>query len=172
VPDILDQIDAAIDQRCTCGCGAKLRPNGPSAYFAGEDCQQRWRCDQLDPERARRRAERTAQRRLALAERAAISELIRTAYTTTPDRERVAAAMRQAEAILTEMANRLRPVFEAIARAGEELARQWAPVLAAQGITPEPTSLRERALAHVHNRNTGPPIPQRAPRRIDPRRSR
>lgn len=172
VPDILDQIDAAIDQQCACGCGAKLRTGGPSAWFAGEGCQERWRYDQLDPERARRRAERAAQRRLALAERAAVRRLIRTGQTTTLDQEQVAAAMRHATAILTELAERLRPVFQAIARAGEQITAQLAPMLAAQGITPLPTDPRERALAHVRNRNTGPQQQARAPRRIDPRRNR
>lgn len=172
MPDILDQIDAAIDQQCACGCGAKLRPNGPSAWFAGEGCQERWRYDRLDPERARRRAARAEQRRVALAERAAVRELVRTGQTTTPDREQITAAMRHAEAILTELAERLRPVFQAIARAGEQIAAQLAPMLAAQGITPLPTDPRERALAHVRNRNTGPQRQLRAPCRIDPRRNR
>lgn len=46
--------------------------------------------------------------------------------------------------------------------------------LRAAGLVPPavPTDARERALAHVRTRNTGPAQQQRAPRRIDPRRSR
>jgi hypothetical protein len=40
--DILDQIDAAVDERCACGCGRHLPPDGPSAYFATPECQARW----------------------------------------------------------------------------------------------------------------------------------
>jgi hypothetical protein len=40
---ILDRIDRAISGLCECGCGQPLPENGPSMYFASEDCQQRWR---------------------------------------------------------------------------------------------------------------------------------
>lgn len=38
----LHAIDAAVDQLCACGCGRQLDAAGPSAYFAGPECQQRW----------------------------------------------------------------------------------------------------------------------------------
>lgn len=40
--DILDLIDNATEQRCACGCGTRLDPDGPSAWFASEWCQKRW----------------------------------------------------------------------------------------------------------------------------------
>ncbi|MBM0257365.1 hypothetical protein [Micromonospora sp. 4G55] len=40
--DIVDQIDAAIDGRCACGCGARITHRSPSAYYATERCQDRW----------------------------------------------------------------------------------------------------------------------------------
>jgi hypothetical protein len=40
--DILDRIDAAIEERCACGCSRPLHPNGPSGFFASQDCQARW----------------------------------------------------------------------------------------------------------------------------------
>src|SRR5690606_18712885 len=44
--DVLDRIDATLNGRCACGCGRKLDPAGPSAWFAGERCQRRWERDQ------------------------------------------------------------------------------------------------------------------------------
>ncbi|MFB6392615.1 hypothetical protein [Polymorphospora lycopeni] len=43
---LLDRLDAAIDGRCACECGRQLDPNGPSAYFAGQECQTRWNAAQ------------------------------------------------------------------------------------------------------------------------------
>jgi hypothetical protein len=40
--DILTAIDAATESLCACGCGQQLDPDGPSAWFAGQDCQRRW----------------------------------------------------------------------------------------------------------------------------------
>lgn len=40
---MLNQIDAALANLCACGCGAPLPLGGLSAWFAGQDCQQRWR---------------------------------------------------------------------------------------------------------------------------------
>lgn len=42
VTDILDLIDNATEQRCACGCRAALDPDGPSAWFASQECQRRW----------------------------------------------------------------------------------------------------------------------------------
>lgn len=44
--DILDQITAAVDGRCACGCGAAVTDDSPSAWFAGEKCQIRWQRQQ------------------------------------------------------------------------------------------------------------------------------
>jgi hypothetical protein len=169
---ILDQIDAAVEERCACGCGTQLSPAGPSAYFASEGCQQRWRYRQLDPERARRLAERAKQRQLARVERSVARELIRSGQTTTLDREQVTAAVHEAQSLLADFAERLRPVIQAIGRAVEEFLAQLAPIVAAQDASVLPTDPRERALWHVRNRNTGPQATPRAPRRIDPRKGR
>lgn len=40
--DILADIDAAVDGLCADGCGRRLNPDGPSAYWATEACQERW----------------------------------------------------------------------------------------------------------------------------------
>lgn len=40
--DILSEIDDAISDRCCCGCGETLDPNGPSAYYVDADHQRRW----------------------------------------------------------------------------------------------------------------------------------
>lgn len=40
--DVVARMDAAIANVCACGCGRALRPDGPSAWFAGPDCQHRW----------------------------------------------------------------------------------------------------------------------------------
>ena len=43
MPDaILTRIDATVEGRCACGCGTRLDPDGPSAWFAGERCQRRY----------------------------------------------------------------------------------------------------------------------------------
>lgn len=36
----LAAIDAATGQLCACGCGTKLDPNGPSAWFVNQDHQR------------------------------------------------------------------------------------------------------------------------------------
>jgi hypothetical protein len=42
MPDILDAIDAATEERCACGCGTRLDPDGPSGWWATEHCQATW----------------------------------------------------------------------------------------------------------------------------------
>lgn len=37
--DMLARLDSAVDELCACGCGRKLDPNGPSAWYASQDCQ-------------------------------------------------------------------------------------------------------------------------------------
>lgn len=39
---IIDQIDAAVAERCACGCNTALAPDGPSGWFATQGCQHRW----------------------------------------------------------------------------------------------------------------------------------
>lgn len=39
---VLDRIDATVDELCGCGCERALRPDGPSAFFATQECQSRW----------------------------------------------------------------------------------------------------------------------------------
>lgn len=41
-PAALEAIDATVDGRCACGCGAVLDPGAPSAWFASPVCQQRF----------------------------------------------------------------------------------------------------------------------------------
>lgn len=40
--NFLDRLDAAVEQRCACGCGAPIGDLSPSAYFATEACAARW----------------------------------------------------------------------------------------------------------------------------------
>ena len=40
--DILDLIDNATQNLCACGCGTRLPADGPSAWFASQDCQKLW----------------------------------------------------------------------------------------------------------------------------------
>lgn len=44
--DILDRIDDAIEERCACGCGRPLPADGPSGFFATQECQARWHAAQ------------------------------------------------------------------------------------------------------------------------------
>jgi hypothetical protein len=48
VTDILDTIDAATGALCACGCARPLDPDGPSAWWATEDCQQTWQSGRPD----------------------------------------------------------------------------------------------------------------------------
>jgi hypothetical protein len=49
--DILDRIDDAIEERCACGCGQPLHRDGPSGFFASQQCQARWHAGQAtDPD--------------------------------------------------------------------------------------------------------------------------
>lgn len=40
--DVLDRIDAAVNQQCACGCRTPIGDASPSAYFASAACQSRW----------------------------------------------------------------------------------------------------------------------------------
>ena len=40
--DILDLIDNVTQNLCACGCGTQLADDGPSAWFASQDCQGSW----------------------------------------------------------------------------------------------------------------------------------
>lgn len=57
-PGIVEQIDAAVEQLCACGCRRRLDPDGPSAYFHSPSCQRRWN-ERLtdDPDDVYRRAD-------------------------------------------------------------------------------------------------------------------
>lgn len=39
---VVDDIDAATEGRCACGCGATIGDDSPSAYYATQDCQRRY----------------------------------------------------------------------------------------------------------------------------------
>jgi hypothetical protein len=39
---VLDRIDATIEEMCACGCGRPLRADGPSAYWASDECHRNW----------------------------------------------------------------------------------------------------------------------------------
>jgi hypothetical protein len=136
--DVVTRIDAAVEGRCACGCGAVLDRDGPSAWFASEACQWRWQgagrgqppmLVVIDPEAAR-------------------------------------AALQRANEALTHLLGGLVPVFEAMGQQLAAVADQIRLMLSEQ-----PPQM-ERALWARRNRNTGPKAQARAPRRIDPRRSR
>lgn len=60
--DILEQIDSSIndarEQFCACGCGAELRADGPSFYYATQECQARaMRSAATDPDAVERRTD-------------------------------------------------------------------------------------------------------------------
>lgn len=40
--DFLECLDAAVEQRCACGCGIQISDRSPSAYYATEMCAARW----------------------------------------------------------------------------------------------------------------------------------
>jgi len=44
--DTVDQITAAIEGRCACGCGHRITDRSPSAWYATEGCQDRWAAQQ------------------------------------------------------------------------------------------------------------------------------
>lgn len=170
--DILARIDAAIEQNCACGCGRPLSPTGPSGYYATEGCQQRWLLDHRDPDRARRRRERTAQRVHSGDDLQPMVERLRAGTPTEPDRQAIAESARQANILFAEIARQIQPIMEVLGRAVNRFLAQTAALHAAPGAAKAPADARERALAHVRNRNTGPQIRQPVPRRIDPRRVR
>lgn len=161
MPDILDRIDATIEQRCACGCGAALRPDGPSAYFARESCQDRWRLDQRDLARAERRRLREQRAGTTVS-----------SPPTEVDREALLAAFRHVAQQLSELGRQVTAVMATLGAAVNRSVSAFAAVQAAQAIQVPPKDPRERALWHVRNRNTGPRQRQRAPRRIDPGRLR
>lgn len=40
--DFIADLDAAVEGRCSCGCGAPITVASPSAWFASELCAGRW----------------------------------------------------------------------------------------------------------------------------------
>jgi hypothetical protein len=54
----LAAIDSAINDRCGCGCGRRLDPDGPSPHFATPECQRGWHEDRThNPHEVYRRAD-------------------------------------------------------------------------------------------------------------------
>ncbi len=47
--DFLARLDAAVDQRCACGCGRPITDSSPSAYYASEDCATDWHYQRRRP---------------------------------------------------------------------------------------------------------------------------
>lgn len=164
--DILAQIDAAIEQHCACGCGRPLSPASPSGYYATEGCQQRWLLDQRDPDRARRRRGRPAQRTHLRDDLQAMVDRFRAGTPTEADRQAMAESARQANMLFAEIARQIQPVIEVLGRAVNRFLAQTAALHAVPGTAKGSADARERALARVRNRNTGPQARQRAPRRI------
>jgi hypothetical protein len=53
-PGPVNDIDAAIEGRCACGCGTTITDDSPSAYFATAECQRQWNLRNVDrPEEVR-----------------------------------------------------------------------------------------------------------------------
>ncbi len=54
--DLLDQLKAAVEGVCGCGCGTPIDADSPSAYFATARCQRRWaRTNATNPAAVERR---------------------------------------------------------------------------------------------------------------------
>jgi hypothetical protein len=84
------------------------------------------------------------------------------------------AGMQEAGAVIArQITDMFKALTVALAPQLEHMAKV-AKTLTDAGLIPAepPADLRERALAHVRNRNTGPVQRQRAPQHIDPRRAR
>ncbi len=149
--DILDRIDAATAELCACGCSRPLDPDGPSGWWATELCQQIWqRGDRMNP----------GMRVVRLPDGGGLAV----------DPEAVRAAMAQVAAgvarLFEDLGNAIRPLLVKLADTAEQMR--------AAGMIGEtlPADPMERALYLRKHRNTGPKQQQRAPRRIDARRSR
>jgi hypothetical protein len=89
---------------------------------------------------------------------------------TAEEQARIRAHFAASSRHIVTIADWLRTVGRQFSESLEPLREQ----LRAANMIPaeEPADLRERALQHVRNRNTGPQERARAPRRIDPRRGR
>jgi hypothetical protein len=177
VTDILDRIDAATADLCACGCNQPLDPHGASGWFAEQACQQRWNEQHAtnphdvyrrnDPAYATRTAARWVPPETAEQEQARL-------VAQQEARERIAADLRQAfdnaavgvARFFEDLGKALRPLIVDLADSAERLR--------AAGVIDEapPDDPMAKALYLRRNRNTGPKPQQRAPRRIDVRRSR
>ncbi len=184
--DILDRIDAAVAEQCACGCGITLRPDGPSGWFATQDCQRRWADQNVhDPGDVYRRAdandwtihrqpERNEPTWTAAAD-IAPGQMVELradgrAYPVEAGRTytlRVKLAFSAAS-----FYDQMRAAFEhvnaslaPVVRQAQECARDVLESIAARNPEP-PTDPRERALWHVRNRNTGPKPRLRAPKNL------
>ena len=134
MPDILDRIDAAVGCQ---QCGGPL-DGSPSGDFCTEDCQDIWHAGQVG-------ALVTCQQVEAVTSLvAACEDLHRRLVEAAPG---IVAA--------------LRPIVEAFASMGEEMARRNKPVGVDDSMA--------RALQARRNANTGPTQRHRPPRRIDAR---
>lgn len=142
--DILQTIDAATGDLCACGCGQPLDADGPSAWWATEDCQRRWQGHGA-PVRYRSRSVVVA----SFLDREEVRERV-TAYILASI-ENLQCGLEGAAVALYEF--------------GESMARYWPS-------EPEPEPPMLRAIAAKRHRNTGPRPAARAPRRIDATRGR
>jgi hypothetical protein len=82
-------------------------------------------------------------------------------------RQRIAALDRAAQAFVDGIEAALAPCIRHLADAEQRLWEAW--LIEPPHVSVDP---RERALAARRNRNTGPKVRPRAPRRIDPRGAR
>lgn len=157
--DILDTIDAATGALCACGCGQPLPPDGPSGWWATEACQRAWQSSQGPVIRADWGVGVLA--RAWMRERPSRTLTVRVASV---DIESLRAAMAESVVVLRrfvpQFADSIPPWF-----------RQLAAYLPSPPPAP-PADVMQRAIEAKRNRNTGPRVQPRAPRRIDPTRGR
>lgn len=73
---------------------------------------------------------------------------------------------------ITDLLAAINRAIEAFARFARDIAERLRPLVTALVVAAKPADPVQRALELRRNRNTGPKTPQRAPRRIDPRRAR
>lgn len=206
----LDAIDAATDQRCACGCGQALAPDGPSAWFATEWCQRAWAQNRIDPESEQRRHVASPGCYWPLSDAEQGRDAQRWLRHVAESGEHLTATVTVADQPPRVDVDVIRRLLDLAVGAGVEI---WPPgaqqvrlytgggveevgtltpdpdgdIVMASGryafqpanLCPEharqaqpPADPMLAAIEAKRNRNTGPRPRQRAPRRIDPRRSR
>jgi hypothetical protein len=164
--DLLDRIDAATEGRCACGCGRLLPADGPSAYWAGPDCQRRWneaRADRPDEVYERPDAAEYPPGPMRWHPGAAV---------TDADVEHIRRTIATAARAFEEFRSQFAPAFVEFARnlntiVGQVQAASRTQAARPRVPAPAPTDLMKRALWLRRNRNTGP-----TPAPLDPRRRR